>query len=155
MGNHLKEWLTAGCWYITPINEELGSNNWKSSRILNKIQTENEINVSHKKNAISSLKLAKLIQFPSTSQVFLQTHLTRLWFSGPADGFTNLLIRLREKRRQLTMYFKRECQDFIYYIRITCSDVNNIFWRGFLAIKKLVLCSFLYIVSIMTDGRST
>ena len=123
--------LTAGCWYITPINEELGSNNCKSSRILNEMRTENEIKVSHKKNAISSLKLPKLIQFLSTSQVFSQTYLTTLWFSGPTDVFTNLLIRLRQKRRQLTMYFKSECQDFIYYIRLTCSRQKYILTGGF------------------------
>ena len=39
------------------------------------MQTENEIKASHKKNAISSLKVAKFIQFLSTFDVHVWTSL--------------------------------------------------------------------------------
>ena len=101
---------------------------------------------------VSSLKFLR--SNLSTSQVYSPAHLTRLCFSGPTDGFNNLLIRLRVRRRRLTMHFKSEYKDFICYIRLTCSSQIYIL-TGVSSDKNIVLCSFLYTVSTMTYGRST
>ena len=96
------------------------------------MQIENEIEVLHKKTFYKFIKIGKINSISIGKSSFLTSYLTTLWFSGITDGFTNLLIRgLREKRQQLTMYFKLEYQEFVCDIRLTCSRLKYILTGGF------------------------
>ena len=83
--------------------------------------TEFEIAGIYCNTTHSDAKFIKILKINFYRQVYSPAHQTRLWFSGPTGGFTNLLIRLRVRRRRLTMYFESEYQDFIFYMRLTCS----------------------------------
>ena len=94
-------------------------------------------------------KIVHVDQFLSTSKVHSPTHLTRLWFfGGPTDSFTNLLIRLRVRRRPVNNVFEIRIPR-LYMSHTAHGFTSKIYiLRGVSSHEKRVFWSYMYIVAL-------
>ena len=83
----------------------------------------------------------KTNKFLSTSKVISPTHLSKLWSSGPTDGFTNLLLGLRVRKRPIKMNLNRNTKT-LYVIYDSRVRVLKYLLTGFSGYKEQVLWQY-------------